>query len=106
MKPKNLFSPLGSQGGPEVFDELIATPGLRLERIFSHGCPTPPGEWYDQDRAEWVVLLRGHAVLEWEGGEKCPLSAGDFLVIPPHKRHRVESVSFDAVWLALHYGDC
>ena len=106
MKPKNLFSPIGSQGGAEVFDELISMLGVRLERIFSHGCPTPPDEWYDQGSAEWVVLLRGHAVLEWENGAKDSVSAGDFFVIPPHQRHRVDSVSSDAVWLALHYEDC
>jgi cupin 2 domain-containing protein len=106
MKPKNLFSPIGSQGGAEVFDELISMSGVRLERIFSHGCPTPPDEWYDQGSAEWVVLLRGHAVLEWENGAKDSVSAGDFFVIPPHQRHRIDSVSSDAVWLALHYEDC
>ena len=27
---------------------------------------------------------------------------GDFLLLPAHVRHRVEQVSGDAVWLALH----
>ena len=31
-----------------------------------------------------------------------PLKAGDFLLIPANTRFRVESVSADAVWLALH----
>ena len=30
------------------------------------------------------------------------LTAGSYLVLPRHLRHRVDSVSADAVWLALH----
>jgi cupin 2 domain-containing protein len=101
---KNLFSPLGSQGGPEIFEKILIMHEVRLERIFSHGCPTPPGEWYDQAWQEWVVLLRGTAVLQFDDGTECCLAAGDFLTIAPHQRHRVESVSNDAVWLALHFG--
>ena len=67
------------------------------------GHPTPPGEWYDQPNAEWVLLARGTAVLEFEAGERVALAAGDHLQIPPHARHRVEAVSVDAVWVALHY---
>jgi len=31
------------------------------------------------------------------------LKSGDFLTIPARARHRVESVSSDAIWLALHF---
>lgn len=83
---------------------LLEKPGLRLECLASHGVPSPPGFWYDQADEEWVLLFRGNAVLRFEDGE-VELSAGDSLAIPAGARHRVESVSADAVWLALHFGD-
>ena len=78
---------------------------MRLERIVSHGQATPPGEWFDRDRDDWVVLLRGGAGLLFEGeSESQVLRPGDYLLIPAHARHRVEWTASDepTVWLALH----
>jgi len=99
----NFFSPSASGTNGEQCDILLETPALRLERIVSHGCPTPPGEWYDQERPEWVLLACGAARLGYDGDTVQDLQAGDFLLIPAGCRHRVESVSEDAVWLALHF---
>jgi cupin 2 domain-containing protein len=52
---------------------------------------------------EWVLLARGEAVLRFENGEPIPLKAGDHLLIPARQKHRVESTSADALWLALHF---
>ncbi|MGA1197849.1 MAG: cupin, partial [Candidatus Latescibacterota bacterium] len=65
---KNLFdlpNPLPNQ---EQFDDLIPDQGVKIERIISTGQTTPNGEWYDQDRDEWVILLQGQATLEYESG--------------------------------------
>jgi cupin 2 domain-containing protein len=90
----------------ERFDVLLEEPGLRLERIVSMGHTTPPGEWYDQATNEWVLVLRGRARLLLEG-EAAPLimGPGDYVLIPAHRRHRVEwtDLSQPTVWLALHY---
>jgi cupin 2 domain-containing protein len=86
----------------EILEVLLARPGLLLERIVSRGCPTPEGQWYDQDGDEWVMLATGSAVLEIEGQAAVELQAGDWLLLAAHVRHRVEQVSSDAVWLALH----
>jgi cupin 2 domain-containing protein len=40
--------------------------------------------------------------LVFEGEGICHLKAGDYLLIPPYCRHRVEATSRDAIWLALH----
>jgi cupin 2 domain-containing protein len=84
---------------------LLATPHLRIERIVSTGQASPPGHWYDQDRVEWVILLRGSAAILFEG-ESAPrlLAPGDYLLIPAHARHRVEWTASDrpTVWLAVH----
>lgn len=55
-----------------------------------------------QNQPEWVMLVRGTALLRFDPGGDIPLKTGDFLTIPAHSRHRVESVSSDAVWLALY----
>ena len=98
----NLFAALPPPAGGEVFQILFADPGCRVERIVSHGHASARGDWYDQDGDEWVVLLGGTAALRFEGGDEVELKAGDWITIPAHRRHRVESTSTDALWLAVH----
>lgn len=94
-------------GGEELFTELLARPGVRIERIVSTGQASPPGFWYDQPQTEWVVLLQGAARL-WFEDEGAPreLRPGDYLEIATHRRHRVEWTDPQAttVWLAVHCG--
>ena len=100
---RNLFSAEVPENDPgEIMEPLLTRPGLLLERIISRGCPTPDGEWYDQDQDEWVLLAAGTAVLEIEGQDAVELRAGDHVFLPAHVRHRVARVSNKAVWLALH----
>ena len=99
----NLFSNAGSRVGQEEFLALAQGEGVRVERILSNGQCSPKGFWYDQETDEWVCLLRGSAELEFEEGGVVTLNAGDYLTIGSHVRHRVEEVSADAVWLAVHF---
>ncbi len=107
---KNLFdTDLSGRVPEEYFDTILESGalekgGFRLERIVSQGCPTPSGQWYDQAWNEWVMLARGEALLEYNDGSTERMTAGDHLLIPAGRRHRVASVSADCVWLALHYG--
>lgn len=87
----------------ECIEELLNLPAFRLERIVSKGQASPPGFWYDQDWDEWVLLHRGSARLAYQDGHEENLTAGECLIIPSRCQHRVEWVSDDAVWLALHY---
>ena len=90
----------------ERFDALLAGGAFRLERIVSTGQSSPPGFWYDQPQGEWVIVLAGQARLGFAGpANEVELSAGDYLNIPPHVRHRVEWTDPDqpTVWLAVHY---
>ncbi len=102
MPLKNLLSPLPPPGTDEHFETLLSRSGLRLERIVSHRHTSPPGFWYDQGHDEWVMLVQGHAELAFEDGEHLALHAGDWLLIPAGRRHRVASTGPDTVWLALH----
>lgn len=102
----NLFDDVPRALSAEQVDVLLETRGVRLERIVSTGHVTPAGEWYDQDRDEWVVVLRGRARLRIEGeAEDRSLSVGDHLLLRAHVRHRVEwtDPAESTVWLALFY---
>ena len=88
--------------GKERLSALISGKDFTLEHIESFGDRSEDGFWYDQDRPEWVALIRGEAELKFETGT-LHLRAGDSLVIAAHLKHRVAGSSTDAVWIALHY---
>jgi cupin 2 domain-containing protein len=103
----NLFEAIPAEIPAEIFQVLLKTNNFRLERIVSRGQATPPGTWYDQDTDEWVVLLKGSACLRFEHEPDRVLRPGDHLLIPAHRRHRVEwtDSTQPTVWLTLHYHD-
>lgn len=105
----NLFADLPNAAeAEERFESLLARPGMRIERIVSTGQCSPPGFWFDQAGAEWVVLLKGAATLRFEDEATTrALAPGDWLTIAPHRRHRVESTAPDepTVWLAIHFDE-
>lgn len=98
----NLLADFPAAGPEEVFQPLFANANCRIERIVSFGHASPPGFWYEQAEDEWVVLLAGSAVLAFADGRTQALGAGDWVSLTAGCRHRVESVSDDAVWLAVH----
>jgi cupin 2 domain-containing protein len=107
MKEGNLFADLPAvPQAEERFDVLLRRPGLRIERIVSTGQASPPGFWYEQPEAEWVVLLAGAAALRFEDeSEVRKLVPGDWVFIAAGRRHRVEWTQDGAptVWLAVHF---
>lgn len=98
----NLTAQLPPAGGEEAFDTLFANPAVRVERIVSHGHASPEGFWYDQPHDEWVVVVQGEAVLAFADTAPLRMRAGDWVTVPAHCRHRVESTGADTVWLAVH----
>lgn len=105
--PENFFSSIPSDLADEVFSTLYHAEGVRIERIVSRGHASPPGFWYDQNEHEWVIVLKGHAAIQFDG-DSAPveLQPGAYLNIPAHARHRVVSThpTEQTVWLAIHYG--
>jgi cupin 2 domain-containing protein len=103
---QNLFENIPASMPDEIFQDLIRSGDVRIERILSRGQATPEGQWYDQDRHEWILLLKGRAGLVFAGREEIvTLHAGDSLNIPAHVKHRVawtDSVE-TTIWLAVHY---
>jgi cupin 2 domain-containing protein len=101
----NLLTAVEQGGDAEVIEVLARGRGVRIERIVSTGQASPPGFWYDQPGDEFVVLLAGAAVLRFEEGDRgLELVPGDWIEIPAHVRHRVDSTQGDppTVWLAVH----
>jgi cupin 2 domain-containing protein len=104
MSVFNLLSSLPRTVDEESIEELIVGRGVRIERIVSFGQASPDGYWYDQEEAEFVVVLSGNARLTIEGeNEDRVLGPGDATYLPAHCRHRVAStdVSGPTVWLAI-----
>jgi cupin 2 domain-containing protein len=90
----------------EVAEAILAVPGLRIERIVSLGQASPPGFWYDQPEAEWVVLLAGAARLRFaDADDDLVLGPGDWVHIRAHRRHRVAwtDPGQPTIWLAVFY---
>ena len=102
----NIFAHVPEGLLEEQLMELLSAPGLRIERIVSTGQASPPGFWYDQEWAEWVLVLSGSAGLLFEGeDEPRVLRFGDHVLIPQRARHRVDwtDPKQPTVWLAVHY---
>ncbi|HEX6176180.1 MAG TPA: cupin domain-containing protein [Candidatus Binatia bacterium] len=99
---KNIFERISGAAGAEEFLTLLEENGVKIQRIVSHASSTPEKEWYDQAYPEWVLVVRGHAVLEFEGAERVELNEGDYLTIAPHARHRVDETGPETIWLVVH----
>lgn len=102
----NLFAKLPEAKRAEVFTELLAQGGVRIERIVSGGQATPPDKPFVQKADEWVVVLHGSAAIRLEGHEETALKPGDHLLIPGGVKHWVTRTDPDGptVWLAVHLG--
>ena len=102
---KNIFENIPDEIPDELFEIISDKNDVVIERIISDGHVTPEGFWYDQEKNEFVILLKGSAEILFEDNSTVQLKPGDYLTIPPHKKHRVERTSDDekTVWLAVHY---
>jgi cupin 2 domain-containing protein len=98
LKRGNLFAADAPDRG-EGFQKLAELRNLTIERISSSA--TPNLDPYDQTQDEWVVLLRGQAVLEVLG-DRLELGSGDYLFLPAHTPHRVLETAAGSLWLAVH----
>ena len=103
---KNIYENISNHIPEELFQEILRTKTLKIERIVSKGHSSEISFWYDQEENEWVFLLKGSAGLLFKGDEKVVvLKPGDYINIPSHTKHRVEwtDPNMETVWLAIHY---
>ena len=90
----------------ELFDTICSTDSVKIERIVSRGHASPEGFWYDQEKNEFILIVRGSAGLKLENEDEIvALKAGDYLNIGAHVKHRVEwtDSKCETIWLAVYY---
>jgi len=105
MDKSNILNQLPADLSMEVFEQVGGNDKVLIERIISKAHVTPDGQWYDQGRSEWVMVLKGEAKLQFEHGELIHLQTGDYVDIEAHRKHRVSwtSEETETLWLAVHY---
>ncbi|MCC0178918.1 cupin domain-containing protein [Waterburya agarophytonicola K14] len=89
----------------EFSETLLNNDRILIEKIVSTGQVTPPGEWYDQEKNEWLIVLQGEGELSYEDGSRIKLNVGDYWLIPAHRKHRVEYTSIEppCIWLTIFF---
>ena len=105
MKLENIFDSIPDNLDEEVFDLLLQNNQLKIGRIISKGQSSPKSGWYNQDNNEWVIVLKGEAVISFEHEEVVNLKTGSYLHIPAHTKHKVKWTDPEAetIWLAITY---
>lgn len=103
MQKDNIYQAPLKPISKERFEALIQTNGLKIERIISpKNQQSPASGWYDQTEAEWVMVLKGEARILLENAPNIDLKAGDYINIPAHTKHKVQTTT-ETLWLAVHY---
>lgn len=89
----------------ELIEDILVNRNFKIERIISRGQITPENDWYDQMTNEWVMLLKGSAILLFENEEELKIEPGDYLNIPAHTKHKVifTDTEQESIWITIHY---
>lgn len=101
----NIYADIPSSLPNEMFNALISNENIRIERILPHGHSSPEEGWYNQDENEWVMVIEGQGVIEFEDGRVVTLSKGDYINIAAREKHKVIGTVENVVtiWLAVFY---
>ena len=102
---KNLLKNIPATLPEELLETLVQTENIHIERIISKGHTSPEEGWYDQDKNEFVLLLKGAARLEFEDGRVVRMGVGDWLEILAHQKHKVvwTEPEGETVWIGVHF---
>ncbi|MBS3731805.1 MAG: cupin domain-containing protein [Desulfobacterales bacterium] len=106
MGKGSLFKDIPDELPDEVSDTLCSADTVIIERIVSGGHACPEGSWYDQEKNEFVLVVKGSAGLQIENRDDIVvLKAGDYFNIGARVRHRVAwtDSACETIWLAVHY---
>ncbi len=104
MGKYNVFEELPVNKNEELFFEIFKNETIKIEKIVSNGQTSPENFWYEQKENEFVLLLEGFAIVEFEDFEM-ELKKGDCLNIKVMQKHRVKFTSLNetTVWFAVFY---
>lgn len=83
---------------------LQQSDNIKIERIVSKGQVSPETGWYDQPQNEWVMVIKGEAVITFEE-TKVAMQSGSYINIPAHTKHKVSWThpEWETIWLAIFY---
>ena len=100
----NIFEQIIVDKSEEIFFEIFKNESIKVEKIVSNGQKSPENFWYEQEKSEFVLLLEGFAILEFENRE-VELKKGDCINIKAKQKHRVKFTSLDepTIWFAVFY---
>ena len=104
MNKYNIFEEIIIDKNEEKFFEIFKNETIIVEKIVSNGQKSPDNFWYEQEQREFILLIEGFAILEFENKE-VELKKGDCLNIEAMEKHRVKFTSLDesTIWLAVFY---
>ena len=104
MKKYNIFEEIIVDKSEEKFFEIFKNEKIKIEKIVSNGQCSPDNFWYEQEENEFVLLLEGFAIVEFEDSEM-ELKKGDCLNIKAMQKHRVKftSQTEPTIWFAVFY---
>ena len=104
MEKYNIFEQIIVDKSEEIFFEIFKNESIKVEKIVSNGQKSPENFWYEQEKSEFILLLEGFAILEFED-KQVELVKGDCLNIEAFQKHRVKFTSLDepTVWFAVFY---
>jgi cupin 2 domain-containing protein len=100
----NIFDEIIVDKSEEKFFEIFKNETIKVEKIVSNGQKSPEDFWYEQEKSEFILLLEGFAILEFEN-RVVELKKGDCLNIEAYQKHKVKFTSLDepTIWFAVFY---
>ena len=104
MKLNNIFAEIPDELDNELMQVLQQSDNIKIQRIVSKGQVSPETGWYDQQQNEWVIVIKGEAVITFEQTEVA-MQAGSYINIPAHTRHKVSWThpDLETVWLVVYF---
>ncbi len=105
MELKNIFEFIPEHLEEEICEVLVQSDHVTIERIISKGHRSSESGWYDQEQNEWVIVLKGKAIISFENGKEITLKAGSHFNISAHQKHKVywTDPKTETIWLAIYY---
>jgi cupin 2 domain-containing protein len=91
---------------PPVIETLAETRSIKIDRITARGQVSPPGDFAPEPSNEFILLLKGQLILEYEGDDhKVTLEPGDFAHKGTDQRTRADYTSEEeeTVWVKISY---
>ncbi len=105
IKLRNIFSEIPKDLPEELIETLEKKDNIKIERIISKGHITKKERWYDQDKNEFVLVIKGNSIILFEDNEEIKMTEGDYIIIPKRIKHKViyTDKNKDTIWLTIFY---